>query len=61
MTQPNLTCHSSDVCLFVSVLQIIELQNEIWDLQNKDVNGTAGDRIKGTLRFKVLIEGDTKS
>ncbi|XP_024661710.2 uncharacterized protein si:ch211-14a17.10 [Maylandia zebra] len=28
------------------VLQIIELQNEIWDLQNKDVNGTAGDRIK---------------
>uniref|UniRef100_A0AAX7U141 B30.2/SPRY domain-containing protein n=1 Tax=Astatotilapia calliptera TaxID=8154 RepID=A0AAX7U141_ASTCA len=28
------------------VLQIIELQNEIWDLQNKDVNGTAGDQIK---------------
>ncbi|XP_042081404.1 early endosome antigen 1 isoform X2 [Haplochromis burtoni] len=28
------------------VLQILELQNEIWDLQNKDVNGTAGDQIK---------------
>uniref|UniRef100_A0A669BKT8 Golgin subfamily A member 4 n=1 Tax=Oreochromis niloticus TaxID=8128 RepID=A0A669BKT8_ORENI len=30
----------------VLVLQIIEHQNEIWDLQNKDVNGTAGDQIK---------------
>lgn len=51
----NQTLPSFIGCLFVSVLQIIEHQNEIWDLQNKDVNGTAGDQIKGTLDLKCWL------
>ncbi|XP_030607567.1 centromere-associated protein E [Archocentrus centrarchus] len=29
-----------------TIIKIIELQDEIWDLQNKDTNGTAGNQIR---------------
>lgn len=34
-------------CLFVSVLTIIELQNNMWDLETKAANDTTGDYVKG--------------
>ena len=47
-------------CLFVSVLTIIELQNDIRDLQKKAANETTGDHIKGqsVLNANVTIQSD---
>lgn len=33
--------------IVISVLRIIELQNEIWDLEKKAINGTTTNRLKG--------------
>lgn len=33
--------------MFVSVLTIIEVQNEIWDLEKKPANETNSERLKG--------------
>lgn len=38
---------SCTVCLFVSVLTIIKLQDDLWDLQKKATNETNVDPVQG--------------
>ena len=46
--------------MFLSVLTIIELQNDIWDHQKKAANETTGDQRKGqsVLNANVTIQSD---